>query len=208
MATATVIIRTPRTQIDTIQIDAATAITHDLSSTITDHPVEDGANISDHSRPDPERVSLDCIVSATPLGGASSRVVDQNHIRLTVTSNDQDPKRPREAYDRLLKLRTDGTLITVVTPLRQYNNMAIESISIPESAQFNAATALRFSIKLKRIRIVQNKLTRTVVARPSAQGKVKGGAQVAKKADESDIDPLRTTVDTVKAGVAKVGGLF
>ena len=38
--------------------DATVRDSHEASATITEHPVEEGADISDHIRPDLDRVSL------------------------------------------------------------------------------------------------------------------------------------------------------
>lgn len=178
MASAVVMSRPKPTQIDTITIDAATE-QHQLSSTITDHPVEDGADISDHSRPDPETVTLECVISNTPLTSGSSRTVTSGSQSFTTTAAARDPQRAQAAYTALQKLRTGGKLVTVVTSLRSYESMAIQSISIPRDAK--TADALKFAITLKQVRIVKNKLTRTVTARDTrAQPAKATGNQVPK----------------------------
>lgn len=49
-----------------LQFDAVTSLSPEDPSTITDHPVERGANVVDHIREEPERLSLEAIVSTTP----------------------------------------------------------------------------------------------------------------------------------------------
>jgi hypothetical protein len=40
---------------------------HDLVSTVTEHPVETGSNISDHTLPEPQRFTLEGYISDTPI---------------------------------------------------------------------------------------------------------------------------------------------
>lgn len=59
-----------------ISFDATTRIRHGASALITEHPVEHGTNISDNMRPDNDRLTLDIIVSNTPVRtGAFSKAV-------------------------------------------------------------------------------------------------------------------------------------
>jgi hypothetical protein len=49
------------------RFDVVTTETHEASVDITDHPVELGANVTDHARPQPERLTLEGYVSNKPL---------------------------------------------------------------------------------------------------------------------------------------------
>src|SRR5215471_12959330 len=55
---------------DAVEFDCVESENHELSNTITDHPVEVGFNPSDHSRPEPRRPTLEVVQSNTPLSGA------------------------------------------------------------------------------------------------------------------------------------------
>jgi hypothetical protein len=50
----------------TLTLDASVRETHTGSNTVTDHPVELGSNIADHSRPDPDQLSMEARISNTP----------------------------------------------------------------------------------------------------------------------------------------------
>jgi hypothetical protein len=50
-----------------LEIDATTNEQHDATNTVTDHPVEKGANIADHVRPDPDVLSVTGTISNTPI---------------------------------------------------------------------------------------------------------------------------------------------
>lgn len=49
-----------------IRIDATTQETHSYVNTVTDHPVERGAALTDHVRPDPIRLTIAGVVSNQP----------------------------------------------------------------------------------------------------------------------------------------------
>jgi hypothetical protein len=51
-----------------IDFDIITGEDHNISATISEHPVEEGANISDHVRPNLTRVQLKGVASDTPIG--------------------------------------------------------------------------------------------------------------------------------------------
>lgn len=53
-------------QTEFVQFDAVVTEVHEDIVTITDHPVELGVNITDHARPEPERLTVEGIVSRMP----------------------------------------------------------------------------------------------------------------------------------------------
>lgn len=166
MSERAVILVRKKTKIDTIDIDSCLDESHELTNTVTDHPVEEGFNATDHSRPNPDRVTLRCFVSNTPLSAEQVKSsVRSGNVTFETTAPRVVEGRGNQAYTQLKKLRDEGTLIEVVTTLRTYGvskseGMMIESISIPRT-RFNY-DGLEFSITLKQVRIVRNKQTRDV----------------------------------------------
>src|SRR5262245_31080718 len=53
-------------QTEYVRFDAVLSEVHEDVVTITDHPVELGVNVSDHARPEPERLTLEGVVSSIP----------------------------------------------------------------------------------------------------------------------------------------------
>lgn len=202
-----VIIKRRATKVDTIDIDSCLDETHTLTNTVTDHPVEKGSNITDHSRPDPDTVTLRCFVSNTPLSESQQKtasnatpaipgfsgIIAQGRVQRTSNIGAIDG-RGEDAYKKLLKLRNDGSLITVVTTLRTYTKsstqgMMITSITIPRTTK--NYDGIEFSITLKQVRIVTNRSTQQQRPEDKRAGeKEKKGSKTAKKADD-DIDPAR-----------------
>ncbi len=158
-----------QTKIDVIEIDACLDETHTLENTVTDHPVEEGYNITDHVRPNPDRVTLRCFVSNTPLSAQQVKTaVRENSVDFETTAPETIVGRGDDTYKKLARLRAEGDLIEVVTTLRTYGvssteGMAIESISIPRTRQ--NYDGLEFTINLKQVRIVQNRSSRQTKAK-------------------------------------------
>jgi Dit-like phage tail protein len=50
----------------TLTLDASVHESHLGTSTVTDHPVERGSNVSDHIRPDPDQLTIEGMISNTP----------------------------------------------------------------------------------------------------------------------------------------------
>ena len=189
MAATVIVPRQPfDTKIGDIVVDASIAETHVLENEITDHPVEQGANISDHSRPMPDSFTMECVVSNTPILPDAAGARPENK-----------PGRAKATYEALKKLRDEGTLIDVVTSLVTYKSMVVKAVSIPRDAK--TSDALKFSITLKQIRVVKNKLTASVkAAAPQAKKKAETGKQTPKE------ETLPSATETKAGALQRIQG--
>lgn len=154
-----------------IAFDATVRDSHIASATITEHPVEDGVAISDHIRPDLDRVTLQVVVSNTPISsptdhadGVTGRqtsveltgVDGETAARALVLAFDGTLTRVRSVYEELLRLMSSGTLVNVITSLREYEGMAIANVSpVREAASGNALVA---GVEFKQVRIVESEI--------------------------------------------------
>lgn len=189
--TATLLWSPTATKIDTLKIDVTRVETHTFANEVTDHPVEEGANVSDHSRPRPYTVTMECLISDTPLADRSD--------------GDSTPR--IAAFQKLRDLHETGAIVTIVTSLATYKDMAIESISIPRDAK--GREALQFSVSFKHVRTVRNKLTRAKKTQDKrAAEKQKQGKTVAKADSGSVGGKDKKSVSTAKQIMAllTVGG--
>src|ERR1700722_5899376 len=57
-----------------LTFDVCTTRTHEGSSDVTEHPVETGANIADHIRPNLDKITLEVFVSNSPLYGTGTNL--------------------------------------------------------------------------------------------------------------------------------------
>ena len=189
-----------------VEIDATHSEEHPTKNTVTDHPVETGANIADHIRPDPDHVTIEGVISNTPIhipadhaNGAKDQLKRVRASWYTADSRGTATGAPKtlgdiplpiphllgaipigggdvaqigraathgEAtanvhafhvpFDRVgacdqafLKISKDGTLCSVITALRTYSDMAIETYTVARSAE--DGDVLSFSIGFKQV---------------------------------------------------------
>lgn len=137
-------------------IDATVAESHEFSSEVTEHPVENGADIADNVRAQPLRVVLDCIVSDTPIG-----------VVADARTSDELPS--SQAYDLLLDIRDAREPVSIETSLRTFDNMMLESLSIPRSP--GNGHALRFTASFVQVTLITNARTTVRTSAPRGQKK-------------------------------------
>lgn len=116
--------------------DATLKTDHTSKVTATSHPVESGANISDHAYVEPAEISIEVGVSDCETGNG------------TFGSGN----RSLNAFSELLKLQTSRQLITVVTRFKTYRNMLITSVSVPDD--YTTMFSFKANLMLREIPIV------------------------------------------------------
>jgi hypothetical protein len=143
----------PQKEIGTYAVDAFVAEHYQFSNSVTDIPVEDGSNISDHIIEDQDVISVEAFV-----GNAAFEVVtkDGNSV-----SNLQAPDRMariRQAYHELKSMAKGKKLVDVVLGLETFTNMAITSFSIDREAETGAN--LPFTMEFRKLKIAQSDKTK------------------------------------------------
>lgn len=131
-------------RIGTFEMDVTIEEQHERSAFIAESPVEDGSAIADHIILDPERITIEGIVSAAPV----------NLIEVAQAFGSPSSAgfaRVITAFDALDKLWRAKEPVTVITGYRTYTNMVIERLSLPR----NRELSLRFRADLKKIEIVK-----------------------------------------------------
>src|SRR5882724_5093042 len=183
----------------TVAFDAVVSESHEGGNTVTAHPVEEGPDISDHSRPDPDELTLAVIISNTPINPTQQQRAAQALSIPPAQANDgvkMQPGYAESCVQKLWDLKDSGTLVTAITQLRSYTTMMITHISVPrDSKTFNSAT---FTLVMRKIRIVKNKLTKQVVSKKkNVTEKVKTGTQTP---DQGEVPA--STLASMKEGAA------
>ena len=114
-----------------VELDASIEENHVSANTITQFPVETGVDISDHVRKQPDRVTIRGVVTDHPttFGGAgrSGRSLD--------------------SYYDVLTMIDEAQVISIVTSLRQYANMVIESMEVPRNAALGSSVQMSLSFR-------------------------------------------------------------
>ena len=129
-----------KTNIGGFFFDAFLKIDHTSKLKITDHPVEEGANISDHAYVEPQSLTMEIGMSEV----CTSLVNGQF---------EQKYSRSASAFDTLKTLQEQRIHLTVHTRLKTYENMLIETITVPDD--YTTLYGLRATIGLREIIIVK-----------------------------------------------------
>lgn len=162
------------------EIDVALSEDHAFDSEVTVHPVEVGADIADHARARPITVALEGIVSDTPIGDLASR-----RQQFTLINGEAFARPSEEAFAFLQAIRDAREPVSIETSLRSYDNMMLQSLSVPRST--GNGDALRFRATFVQVELVTNERTTVRVAVPNAAKKVQRGN---KPSPEVGTDPV------------------
>lgn len=122
-----------------VELDASIEETHNASNEITQFPVEEGVDITDHVRKQADRVTIRGIVSDHPIYGISGR---SGAVAPTAQTG-----RAADAYEKMYTMLEEAQLVSVVTSLRQYQNMVIESMEVPRDSKRGNAVEMVVSLR-------------------------------------------------------------
>ena len=107
-------------------------------SIVSDHPIERGVNVSDHSQPRPAEITISGVVTETPLVVAGRS-----------TTFEGSDNRGREVVAALVAAKDDGALLDVIVP----GSGLIEGVVVQSiRSTVVSVTATRVSITLRQIR--------------------------------------------------------
>lgn len=120
------------------------------SVTVTDHPVEIGASISDHAFVNPSEVMLH-------IGFTDSKDFLSSFLGSSSPT-------PAEAYEQLRQMMTDRDPLDIVTSRRAYTDMLIQSIAVTTDEK--TSNILLANVKLRQVILVS---TSTTALKPAAQ---------------------------------------
>lgn len=161
--------------------DAYFNIDHESKLSITEHPTQAGASISDHAYMEPRTLTFEI--------GMSDVMQDLSLYASSLESfnNGDSTSRSVNAFTIIQKLQSDRIPIDVYTRLGTYKNMLIESIMVPDDK--NTPYALKATISLKELLVV-NVTTVKVSARAQKTDSTNEGVQKPEQADQSILSSL------------------
>ena len=158
---------------DLLTFDLTREESHQRGSQVTDHPVEGGGLVNDHVQAEPFRLSLEVLISATPLGGVAS-----------------EPGRVVDAHQYLTGLHASGLPMRVVTSLADYGSMVMTGYQTRVNR--DTGETLVASLEFKEIRFVRAERVDIpgeiieVTHRAGAQSRVAAGKQTTTKPTEEE----------------------
>lgn len=190
--------------VGSIVLDASIREVHSSSATITDHPVEDGANIADHVNRRPDVIAIEGVVSNTTLifpSGIVGIAPIQSLERVMGSKGEQRKvinDLAQTAYTQFLELMKGTSLVKIVTTLRTYENMLLEDFTVTRDARHS--NAIFFTVRAREVRLVSTKLE----ALPEA-GALAG--QTKKSLGKKTTSPASSGVQTQSAtSLSKITG--
>lgn len=152
-----------------IFVDGTLREVHTESSIASMFPVGRGRDTTDHLQDQPSSLSVEIIVTESPLRALEvEQVSDYDVTESSLSFRDQDVEnigptralsafeRSRALFERLDALRKEGALLTVTTALRQSGSMAITGISAPVEGSQQSVT---FAVDFLQIRIADSEET-------------------------------------------------
>jgi hypothetical protein len=184
-----------------IPLDARVSSTYRFSSEITEFPVESGATITDHVHLRPDEITLEGVVSDTPVNELPTYL----GLRGDGEGQTSGP-RTQSAFDALFVCWRDRLPLTVVTRYMIFDDMLIESFEVPRRP--DDGEALWFSCNLKKIVTVETltaALPPEVVARlkrrrAKSSAKRKANIKLAKYSSQKSAEAKQGKVSTAYAG--------
>lgn len=171
-----------------LTLDAAEAIILTPSVTVTEHPIEDGADIADHAQVRPLEVSIRGIITESPLGG-----------------NDGGPERVERALTFLrecegLPLTVEGGRIGVIS------NLVLTGF--PQ--RFTTVRNVPIDLTLRQVRIAETGSVQIPprLPRPSAQTGAPDEQDAGNQPTDEDSDEAAKARDrsTLRAFASWLGG--
>lgn len=186
MATIKTMIESP--SLGKMFFDAVFSTEHTSNVTVTEHPVQVGAPISDHAYQEPDEVTVEIGMSDAMSGVGSDHSVN--------------------AYNTLRQIMAKREPVKLVTRLWTYPNMVLTSISAPDdqTTMYGLRATLMFrSINLVRVSVIQVQQTVTA-AKPSSTSASTAAAKKStstKKKSSKTTSTKKTTKSTGTKGTKK-----
>lgn len=189
---------------DVVSIDFDVLIdeSHEWTSDVTTNEVEEGSDIADHIRNQPDRVSFTGQISNANLYPEVTSASSESATGQVDSAGGND--RIQTTFDLLRKLHETRQVVTVYTKHRTYTDMALTSCNIPRNASIG--DSLQFTLQFTKIRIVS---TQTVLVPPGISAKrsaKEGGANSAtskKAATQKDASKVQNKTPERRTSVLR-----
>ena len=162
-----------------IVFDATLREEHTGRSQLTSFPIEEGSDHTDHIRRLPDELALEVVVTDDPL------VVDRQANATPANTGGDASQRAVSAYNFLVEVKDKGRLVHIFTTLRDYRNMAIESIDVTRDV--GTSRVVQANIRLREILVaVTEQVDAPEPAEPVKRGKVNRGKVNTEEASEAN----------------------
>lgn len=164
----------PGFMIGSIFIDAVVRETHHLAAELTQHPVEDGSDLSDHYRPAPRAVELEGVITDMPLELPQSHAngarkvqspielakelfgMQLGPIPISISGSPQmgsvntfspEMTRVQSTWDEFVAIFEQRKLITIVTSLDIYADMGLSNLEAQKLGKSYSFTCFGMQVR-------------------------------------------------------------
>jgi hypothetical protein len=171
-----------KAKLDQMELDCSMTESHEAAAVVSENEIEDGSSVSDNVVLSPLRLTLEGVVSKTPLGaaaligsaasaaagavGAAQKAGAAQAIATIglasvggLVANSFGPdgpksRAPADVLDYLHELRAKRLPFSVLTALKLYDNMILTNLSVPRSVA--TVNILRFTATLQQVKLVKS----------------------------------------------------
>ncbi len=213
-----------------VEMDASIQESHRRTATVTQNPIEDGSNIADHVKLNPQSLTVKGIFSEVPLsffnsvvgllsssaanaaqsalpgiggailGDAAALVTGKLGGLLTGT-----PRDPIDAVGYLEELWEKREPFTMVTAIKKYEDMVITNLDIPRNAKMGGS--LFFTVTLEQIKIAKSAVVQIPAFKvPDAEG-ASSSAELGKQAGKETSESTENRASLLLQGFQGAGVL-
>lgn len=168
-----------RATIGEITLDASVREVHELNGIVTEHPVEEGIDVTDHYRVEPRTLIIEGKISNTPLSTGFPLETAISAIGAIINQDEQPSTNAFKEFERYFD---DSVIISIKTSLKNYESVVLTSLSVDRSNK--NADSLDFSATAREIKIVKTRLAAALelAKKAAAQKTASKGKQATKAA--------------------------
>lgn len=177
-------------------VDAFIKETHTFSAEITEHPIESGSTIHDHIQSKPFALTIDGVISNTPMTLVGLTTFDSAMRSIEGVSNDI----VGHAFETIEELFLKRQPISIATSVKTYHKMVLENLTLERGGGFYK-DSLHFSCSAKQLRIAHQERIQLPEPKVSrAQPKQKKGLQETKPIGPEKAETIKKETSWLKSG--------
>lgn len=171
-----------------ISFDLVLSESHSMTTSVCSHPVQGNEAITDHLQPQPLTGSVKVLVTNYSLHDGKGGERYSSSSSFDIYNN-----RALDAYKMFKKIQAARVLVTMVTSLEVYKDVAIVSVSAPKDE--SSGDAITFDIEFKQIKRVQFQIAPiTSICRPQSMASV-DSRRATPHVSKGRVQPATVTAD-------------
>lgn len=185
-------------------LDARIDENHQLSNDVTQYPVEEGSNITDHVRNRPFVLTMTGHVTNSPIEYVG---FDEglNRFDSTVSEGAIAEGRSYSAYDVLITMYNSRILMDVQTTLNLYENMIFQDLVIPRNSSIGGE--IRFTATLVQVTKAKTEFAAVNIDNVKTdEERDKRAAADADKGKQNTSEPTETSKSLAASLLDSIGG--